>query len=463
MTFGGTVRDQFEYGYDRNSNRTSRDNTLTSGLDELYAYDNLNRMTNMDRGTLSGGAIASPAKEQYWTLDPTGNWSGYVTKTSGTTDLNQSRAHNKVNEIGAVSETAGPAWVDPAHDQAGNMTTVPKPSDLTTGFTAVYDAWNRLVQLKDGTNTVAKYTHDARGRRIVKESYTAGLLIEVRHLYYSNDWQLLEERVGLAVTAERQHVWGIRYVDELVCRDRDVDGLPFNGLEERLYALQDANFDVTALTDTSGTVVERSSYTPYGTRSLHDASFGARASSSYSSDIGHQGLTHDGESGLVYNRNRIYHPALGRFAQRDPLGYVDGMSLYEYLRSGPVHYTDPSGLVLPAIPVVVGGIALAALEAAAAAAGLTLFACMMTPACRAAAVAGTQKIINDLLNVCRRAPVPVPVPIVRPAPPKPPPPPPCSLLVDPLGDFWCEGACPPPEFCDEDFEGICNCMIPFGF
>jgi len=31
--------------------------------------------------------------------DPTGNWARYVQETSGTTDLNQSRTHNHVNEI----------------------------------------------------------------------------------------------------------------------------------------------------------------------------------------------------------------------------------------------------------------------------------------------------------------------------------------------------------------------------
>lgn len=38
-----------------------------------------------------------------------------------------------------------------------------------------------------------------------------------------------------------------------------------------------------------------------------------------------------------------YSPVLGRFIQRDPLGYVDGGSLYEYVRSGPVGAVDPPG------------------------------------------------------------------------------------------------------------------------
>ena len=65
--------------------------------------------------------------------------------------------------------------------------------------------------------------------------------------------------------------------------------------------------------------------------------------------FGHQGLLHDGEAlglpghALVYNRARHLHTTLGRFQQRDPLGYVDGMSVYQYLRSNPTIHLDPVG------------------------------------------------------------------------------------------------------------------------
>nr|WP_228499037.1 hypothetical protein [Thermogemmata fonticola] len=78
--------------------------------------------------------------------------------------------------------------------------------------------------------------------------------------YYSDQWQVLEERVGGSTTV--QYVWSPVYVDALILRDRDSDG--DGTLDERLWVAQDANFNVTALVDDSGNVVERYIYDPFG-------------------------------------------------------------------------------------------------------------------------------------------------------------------------------------------------------
>jgi RHS repeat-associated protein len=347
--------ERVKHGYDRDSSRTYRENTVAaSSHDQLYAYDNLNRLTSFDKGDLNGthDGMSALASAQRWTLDPTGNWSEFKEDANGdtdytdATDLDQDRTHNKVNEVTDVAEAGGQvAWATPTQDLAGNMTALPKPSAPATSLTAIYDAWNRLVEVKEGSSTVATYKYDGLSGRIAKESYTGGSVSETRRFYYSSDdWQVLEERVDERTNdLELQYVWGVRYEDELVVRDRDTadDGT----LDERFYALQDANFNVTAIVDTAGDVQERYSYTLYGVRTIYDGSFGSRASSSYDWTVGHQGLTHDEESGLVCNRNRMLHPLLGRFVQRDLLGYVDGMSLCEYEASGPLSNLDPPGTI----------------------------------------------------------------------------------------------------------------------
>jgi len=51
----------------------------------------------------------------------------------------------------------------------------------------------------------------------------------------------------------------------------------------------------------------------------------------------------NGSLKLQYNRNRYYDQYTGRWLTQDPLGYVDGMNLYDYVRNDPVGYADPFG------------------------------------------------------------------------------------------------------------------------
>ena len=46
---------------------------------------------------------------------------------------------------------------------------------------------------------------------------------------------------------------------------------------------------------------------------------------------------------LYHVRNRVLNSDLGRWLRRDPLGYVDGANLYEYVRSNPLAGLDPRG------------------------------------------------------------------------------------------------------------------------
>ncbi len=339
--------DRYQYGYDRDSNRVWKKNVVADAasvpLDEYYTYDALNRLATMQRGALNGtntGITGTPALEQDWTLDPTGNWRGFVNKTAGTTDLNQARGANPVNEVTSISATTGPAWVTPAYDAAGNTATFPQP-DPTRGFTATYDAWNRMTAVSDGTTPVAKYAYDGRNRRVVSQSYTGGTLTETRHAYYTSGWQNIEERVGSATTPDTQHVWGVRYIDELVCRD---DATP-----RRIYACQDANSNVTALVSTAGSVLQRFVYEPYGAYSVRTVAWGA-TTDSYAWRVRFQGLLAELNIGGIYARHRDLHAALGLFLSRDKIGYIDCMHLYSFVCNKPIGELDPSGLVTLNVP-----------------------------------------------------------------------------------------------------------------
>jgi RHS repeat-associated protein len=352
----GADLDRIQYGYDRASNRIWRRNVVAAALgkefDDLYGYDGIHRLKHMARGTLNGSrtALTSETFAQCWTLDSTGNWQGFREDDTGngTWDLVQQRSANAVNEISGISETTGPSWVTPAYSRAGNMTTMPQPADPTQSYTATYDAWNRLVKIADGADTLSEYAYDGAKRRIVQKSYSGGVLDETRHLYYTepSQWQVIEERLGTSpdsADADRQFVWGLRYIDDLVLRDRDTDG---NGsLDERLYACQDANWNVTAIVDATEAMQERYAYRAYGQPLFLAPEFEGQVSTTMSWSALFAGYSWDAATQLFHVRNREFHFSLGDWQQRDPLGLQAGTNLYTYCDNTPAATTDPMGLV----------------------------------------------------------------------------------------------------------------------
>ena len=81
-------------------------------------------------------------------------------------------------------------------------------------------------------------------------------------------------------------------------------------------------------------------------------------------DYGYTGRRYDQESGLWYFRARYFDTVMGRFISRDPLGYIDGMGLYNgYF--GQYFTLDPEGraIWIPAIILAARAAAIAAARA----------------------------------------------------------------------------------------------------
>jgi len=250
------------------------------------------------------------------------------------------------------------AW--PERPAAGHMTSGPKPADETARIHMTYDAWNRLVAVRadDAQNPgqpgdlVATCRYDARGRRIQK--IVAGNP-DITYDYYYSGYQVVEVRKGGDADPLEQYVWDGRYVHSPVLRWRDAntDGDLDDEGDSVLYYTNDANFNMTALVAADGDVAERVVYDPYGKPTflkadwtLQEASGHADGTASaYANEILFTGHRRDAETGLYVTLHRTYHPTLGRWLQRDRIGYADGMGLYQYARSRPACATDPSGLI----------------------------------------------------------------------------------------------------------------------
>ena len=344
--------DRIQHGYDRASNRLWRANPVAAAqnpavhLDELYQYDGVSQLVGLERGQLIAGrdAITTKTFGEDWALDATGNWTAFRQDLGGdgTWDLDQTRAHNRANEI-----TSASSWTTAAHDRAGNMISMPKPGSPADALATTFDAWNRMVKVEDGEDTVAEYAYTGDNRRTVRKTYSGGALSETRHFYYTDQWQAIEERTASGGTVaddpDCQYVWGPQYVDHLILRDRQTT--TSGAVTERLYALRDANWNVTALVDILGNPIERFTYTAYGTMEVRTPLFQLTgAPSLYAWPYTYTTRRLDEETGLMYYRNRMYHPELGRFVSRDPVGYAVGdFNLYSYCNSSPNAHVDASG------------------------------------------------------------------------------------------------------------------------
>jgi RHS repeat-associated protein len=324
----------------------------------LYTYDGVNQLVTMTRGLLdlttdpdNPAITGTPTLSQTWGLDATGNWSSVTTDGA-----QQTRTHDAANET-----TFASGWSGLSYDSAGNTVSLPQPNSPTSGYNCYYDAWNRLVRVSTGSGAgeknVAEYVYDGLNRRMMKLTYDSnGDLLETRHFYLSSQNQLLEERLGTSTGTDRQYVWGLRYVDDLVLRDRDTNS---NGVvDERYYALQDANWNVVAIVSMYDTVGERYTYTAYGTVEYRNpVTFAQIGASTKAWTVLFTGRDLDTETGLYYYRARYYDSELGRFISRDPIGHGDGdCNQYAYGDDRPLSSVDAEGTSF-IIPSGVGGAA----------------------------------------------------------------------------------------------------------
>ena len=99
------------------------------------------------------------------------------------------------------------------------------------------------------------------------------------------------------------------------------------------YLHHDKNGSIIATTDNTGIVTNRYKYSPWG-----ESSFVSGMT------FGFQGQRYDAESGLYYMKARYYDTKNSRFLQPDPIGYGDGLNVYQFAYNNPNTFSDPLGL-----------------------------------------------------------------------------------------------------------------------
>jgi RHS repeat-associated protein len=101
---------------------------------------------------------------------------------------------------------------------------------------------------------------------------------------------------------------------------------------------------VIALTNDTGTILERYAYDAYGEPVFLSGSGTVISGTARDNRHTSTGQEWDADLALYHFRARIYDPEVGRFLGRDPAGYFDATMLYGYAGNSPEVYYDPFGL-----------------------------------------------------------------------------------------------------------------------
>jgi RHS repeat-associated protein len=130
------------------------------------------------------------------------------------------------------------------------------------------------------------------------------------------------------------------------------------GIDEHLASVSE-NGVIAYVTDHLGSVLNSATagaakaYAPFGEELTTAPQI---TSTSDPVMYGYAGRQFDSESGTYYYRARQYDPQVGRFLQKDPIGFGGGdVNLYRYVSGNPVRLIDPSGNCNLGTIITIGG------------------------------------------------------------------------------------------------------------
>jgi RHS repeat-associated protein len=293
-------------GYDAAGRRTSL--TYPNGTNTTYTYDNASRLTTITHNGPTGVIEALT-----YNYDAAGNRTS-LTRNNATASVLPAAVASATYD--AANEQTQFAGLTLTYDLNGNLT-----NDGTNTY--VWDARDRLVGISGGTT--ASFLYDPYDRRV---SRTINGSVST-YLYDASD--IIQEFGSGAM--------GATYL-----RSLDIDE-PFvrqtaSGDE---YYHADAIGSIQATTNGGGAAAATYGYEVFGKTVI---------SSPSTNPIQFTGRENDG-TGLYYYRARYYSPSFHRFIGEDPQDLVgDDINPYTYALNSPVNFTDPSGEIIPLVPLI---------------------------------------------------------------------------------------------------------------
>ena len=295
------------YQYNGNGDVVAR-----QGLDgqTAYAYDPCRRLVRVEY----------PHGVESFTYDLAGN---RTSRTMG--DVTEQYRYDNCNRLTEMTRTTGASQIvhQYDYDKQGNMILdQSKQFDVKGNLLQSeesrfdYDAFNRLESVSKDGKEVQRNRYDAEGLR--HEMEENGEL--VKFLYNEGRKVVAEES---AEGKLRRYVRGLG----IICSDSE---------ESKTYYhyVSDEHGSTTHIVDDDGNVRNQYEYDAFGNLT--------QCTEQVPNRFLYNGEMFDAATGQYYLRARFYNPVIARFTQEDTY-YGDGLNLYEYCKSNPYAYADPTG------------------------------------------------------------------------------------------------------------------------
>lgn len=279
-----------------------------------YAYDSLGRLTQTQDGP-TGTPIETYA------YDATGNRTALTTATGTASYTYPADSHRLIGVDGEARN----------HDAAGNTISI-------GGREFSYSDANRMNAVKQAGAVVESYTYNHRGERVLRVPASG----ETQLTVYDEAGQWIGNYSATGQSLQ-QAIWLDSYPVALISS-------PSAGVPEVAYIQPDHLGTPRVVIDPMRDVAiwEWSSKSEvFGNQTPNADPDGDGVA--FELALRFPGQQATGASGMFYNYQREYDPAVGRYSQSDPIGLAGGIGVYSYSLSSPLNYFDPKGLDIATI------------------------------------------------------------------------------------------------------------------
>ena len=299
----------YSYNFDHvTENLNWRQNNKYSNLKETFAYDNLDRLDNVYKGsTMTLDMAYDPAK------------GGITTKS----------------DLGTVAYNTSPR---PYSVSSINPTTGLTPS---TDQTITYTSFESVNTISENNYTASfLYNSDNQRARMVVKQGTTPILTR----YYPTD-RYIKEITG-STSSEYTFIGGDAYSAPVVA-------ITQSGTTTYYDILRDYLGNITHVVNaTTGNITAEYSYDAWG-RMRNPATWAYYAPGSepslFVAGRGYTGHEHLPWFNLINMNGRVYDPLMGMFLSPDKYvqnaGFTQNFNRYTYCLNNPLKYTDPSGFL----------------------------------------------------------------------------------------------------------------------